>query len=76
LFDPTHGDAFLRYPNSASSRRNMAPRFGRYLCKPNEAIGGERKITCNEPFESTSYDIVVDENDIESDEDQLRVELE
>jgi hypothetical protein len=44
--------------------------------KPNEAIGGEREITYSEPFESTSYDIVVDENDIESDEDQLRVELE
>jgi hypothetical protein len=43
--------------------------------KLNGAIGGERKITCNEPFESTSYDIVIDENDIESDEDQLRVEL-
>jgi hypothetical protein len=37
--------------------------------KLNEAIGGERKITCNELFESMSYNIVIDENDIESDED-------
>jgi hypothetical protein len=44
--------------------------------KSNEAIGGESKITYNEPYESTGYDIVIDENDIQSDEDQLRVELE